>query len=84
MAGGEVGERGLLYATAGSAWADISAPDGDDLSDNGWFYGIGYDHMLNDQWFLGAELLRHEFNDFDDTGADVDANTLQLRAAYRF
>lgn len=82
LAGGKIG-RGLLYASAGAAWADVNAL-GEDLSDNGIFYGAGYDYLLNDQWVVGGEILRHEFDDFDNTDADVDATTFQVRASYRF
>lgn len=82
LAGGKIG-AGLLYATAGAAWADASAL-GEDLSDNGIFYGAGYDHLLNDRWVVGGEILRHEFDDFDGTGADVDVTTFQARVSYRF
>lgn len=81
MAGGKIGQ-GLLYATAGGAWADTNSDAGD--PDDGYVYGIGYDHMLNERWSVGAELLRHTWDAFDDTGADADATTLQAKVGFRF
>lgn len=81
MAGGKVG-RGLLYATVGGTWADVSSDAGD--PDDGYLYGIGYDHMLNDRWSIGAELLRHTWDSFDDAGTDADATTLQAKVGFRF
>jgi len=71
--------RGLAYATGGYAWADT-----DNLgSDDGYFVGAGYEHMVTDQVSLGGEVLYHEFEDFDG-GADVEATTVQARATFRF
>ncbi|AXQ95121.1 porin family protein [Cereibacter azotoformans] len=81
MAGGKIG-RGLLYATAGGTWADVTSDAGD--PDDGYVYGIGYDYMLNDRWSVGAELLRHEWDTFDDAGTDADATTLQAKVGFRF
>ncbi|KPP84742.1 MAG: putative outer membrane protein [Rhodobacteraceae bacterium HLUCCA08] len=56
--------------------------DSDDLAidkENGTFYGLGADFAVTDSIRLGAEYLRH---DFDDIG--LEANTLSLRAAYSF
>ncbi|WP_145103665.1 outer membrane protein [Cereibacter sediminicola] len=81
MAGGKIG-RGLLYATAGGSWADVTSDAGD--PDDGYVYGIGYDHMLTDRWTVGAELLRHKWDTFDDAGTDADATTLQAKVGFRF
>ena len=82
LAGAKIG-RGLLYASAGAAWADASAL-GEDLSDNGYFYGLGYDYLVTDKWVVGGEVLQHEFDDFDGTGIDIDATTVQAKVSYRF
>lgn len=72
--------NGLLYGTGGYAWADT-----DNVGDeDGWFLGGGYEHMVTDNISLGGEVLYHQFDDFGNTGADVDATTLQVRAAFRF
>jgi outer membrane immunogenic protein len=55
-----------------------------DADGNGYFYGVGVDYAVTDQVVLGAELLRHEFDDFDGTGLDVGATTVGVSAALRF
>lgn len=82
MAGADLG-RSLLYVTAGKAYADASV-GGTDLSSDGEFYGIGMDYAVTDRWTVGGELLRHSFDDFDDTGVDFDANTLKAKVSYNF
>ncbi|MGH1454820.1 MAG: outer membrane protein [Paracoccaceae bacterium] len=71
---------GLIYLTAGGAQAYTSNL-GDDT---GYFAGVGYEHMLNDKFSVGGEVLYHEFEDFNGSGTDLDGTTLQVRAAYRF
>lgn len=75
--------RALFYGTAGAANASIDV-DGDESSSNGYFYGIGMDYAVTEQITVGAELLQHEFDDFDDSGVDVDATTFGVNAAFRF
>lgn len=82
IAGGKI-DRGLLYATVGSSWADVTV-GGQDYSDNGYVFGVGYDYALNDRWTVGGEILRHNYDDVNDAGTDLDATTLQVKAAYRF
>jgi opacity protein-like surface antigen len=82
MAGADLG-RSLLYVTAGKAYAEVSGA-GDDLSDNGKFYGIGMDYAVTDTWTVGGEILKHEFDDFDDSGLDVDATTVKAKVSYNF
>jgi opacity protein-like surface antigen len=77
--GPEIG-RGLLYGAGGYAYAD-SDNSGDE---DGWFIGGGYEYMLNDQVPVGGEVLYHAFDSFDGTGNDVEATTVQVRAAFRF
>lgn len=75
----EVGPS-LLYATGGYARAGT-----DNLgSDDGYFLGAGVEYPLTDQISLGGEVLYHEFSDFDGSGIDVDATTVQARLAFRF
>jgi outer membrane immunogenic protein len=74
----------LVYGTVGAARASVDT-GGASLDGNGYFYGVGVDYALTDQVVLGAELLRHEFDDFDNTpGLDVGATTLGISAALRF
>lgn len=79
-AGYKVNPQGLLYGTGGYAKAGT-----DNLgSDDGWFIGAGYEQIVAPNISVGGEILYHEFDNFDSTGVDVDATTIQIRAAYRF
>ncbi len=71
----------LPYLTAGGA--QLSLKDAD-VDDNGYFYGIGAEYALTDNFRLGGEFLQHEFEDFNGGGADISAKTLALRASYSF
>lgn len=73
----------LIYATAGVAQATAEL-GGTDYDDNGYFYGAGVDYLVTDQITLGAEVLQHEFEDFDSTGNDISATTFGINAAFRF
>lgn len=70
----------MSYLIAGSAKAYTSGA-GDD---SGYLYGIGAAYAFTPQWMLSAEYLRHEFSNFDSSGLDVDADTVNLRASFRF
>lgn len=73
-------DSGLLYATAGWARADT-----DTLGDSdGYLVGVGYDVKLEGGYTVGTEVLYHKFDDFNGTGIDVDATTVQLRLGYNF
>ena len=71
--------RNFYYATAGYANAEI---DGD--RDDGYFAGLGYEVFATQNVTLGAEVLYHEFDDFDNSGVDVDATTASLSVNFRF
>ena len=77
--GYKVGD-GLVYATAGMARAETDTLG----SDNGYFAGLGYEHMITEQFSLGGEALYHKFDDFNGSGTDIDATTVQLRGTFRF
>jgi opacity protein-like surface antigen len=79
-AGAKVGGSGLLYATGGGAQADAGALG----TDTGYFLGGGYEQMVTDSFSVGAEALWHEFDDFDGSGVDVNATTVQVRGTFRF
>lgn len=81
-AGADLG-RTLIYGIAGGARAEADV-GGTDLSDNGWFAGIGADYALTDQWTVGGEILSHQFDDFDNSGVDVDATTAAINVGFRF
>jgi opacity protein-like surface antigen len=81
-AGTEVG-KSLIYGTLGAAYANASVA-GNDLSDNGYFLGAGVDYAISDKWTAGGEILQHKFDDFDDSGVDIDATTVTARVGLRF
>jgi len=82
LAGADLG-RALVYVTAGGARAEATV-GGDSFFDNGYFAGVGVDYQLTDMLSVGGELLGHRFNEFDNTGVDIEATTLQAKVAYRF
>ncbi|MEJ6395057.1 porin family protein [Gymnodinialimonas sp. 2305UL16-5] len=73
----------LLYGTVGAARASAEI-NGVDYDDNGYFYGVGIDYLVTDNVTVGAELLQHEFDDFDGTDLDISATTFGVNAAFRF
>lgn len=81
-AGADMG-RTLVYATAGAARAsgDIA---GISHQDNGWFGGIGADYALTDRWTLGGEVLTNRFDNFGNTGTDINATTANVNLGFRF
>lgn len=78
--GGYNFDNSLIYATIGYADAGTDTLG----SSDGWLGGIGYEYRIRSDLSIGAELLYHEFDNFNNTGVDVDATTLQFRASYRF
>lgn len=84
--GGELGyDAGpaLVYGTFGATRATATV-GGVDLADNGYFFGAGVDYLLTDQIIIGAEVLQHEFDNFDNSGLDISATTFGINAAFRF
>ena len=77
--GYKIGE-GLLYGTAGYAVADTNILG----SDDGYFIGAGYEHFVTQNVTIGGEILYHDFNNFNSSGIDVEATTVQVRATFRF
>lgn len=73
----------LVYVAGGAARASATI-GGANVSDNGYFLGIGADYALTDQWTVGGELSNSHFSNFGGTGTDIDAATLQARVSYRF
>lgn len=82
IGGAEFG-RSLVYATAGAARASATV-GGDELSDNGYFLGAGFDYAVSDRVTVGGEVLQHQFDDFDDSGVDLDATTVRAKVSLRF
>ncbi|WP_135506234.1 outer membrane protein [Roseovarius aestuariivivens] len=71
---------GLFYGTGG--YAEASSDNFG--SDDGYFIGAGYETMVTDNFSLGAELLYHEFDNFNGSNADIEPTTVQLRGMLRF
>ena len=73
---------GLIYATGGWARAESSGVVA--ATDDGWFAGLGYEHILSPTMSVAGEYLHHAFDDFDGSGVDVEANTMSARVSFRF
>ena len=73
----------LPYVTAGVAQATATF-SGTELSDTGGFAGLGAEYRVSDSMRVGAEVLQHQFNDFDGTGFDFDATTAAARVSFQF
>ena len=70
------------YLTAGVAQATLSgALDG---TTDGQFAGLGLDYQLSESFRVGGEVLAHQFDDAVNSGIDIKATTLTLRASYNF
>lgn len=87
LLGYELGQ-GLLYGTAGIAYGSLDSAgdifDGFDGSDTSYEVGLGYDYRVFNNWTIGGEYMFHRFNNIGSDGGDVDVNTLQLKATFRF
>lgn len=74
----------LIYGVLGAAYADATVA-GAGLSDSGYVVGAGVNYQLTDNWVLGGEALYHDFgDDFDGSGVELDATTVQARLSYKF
>ncbi len=82
MAGYEFG-RALVYGTVGAAQANATV-GGADLSDTGYFGGLGVDYAISDRLGVGGEVLQHSFDNFDGSGVDLDATTVKARVFLQF
>ena len=72
----------MPYLTGGIAQARTSgAVDG---TDTGAFGGLGLDYRVSDGIRVGGEVLQHQFEDFDDTGIDINATTIAARVSFQF
>ncbi|MFA8442611.1 outer membrane protein [Yoonia sp.] len=72
----------MPYVTAGVA--QVQTTDGLDGDTDGSFAGLGLSYMMSDSLILGGEVLQHQFEDVADSGVDIDATTLSLRASFKF
>lgn len=79
----------LIYAVAGGAYgeADIiptGATSSKGYTDWGWMVGAGVSYMVTDAVFVGGEVDYMQWDEFDNSGVDVDATALTLRVGYSF
>ena len=73
----------LPYATAGVSQLTVT-DNGTEFEDDGYVYGIGTDYAWNDSWTVGAEVLKHEYEDFAGSGDDIDMTSVAVRASFNF
>ncbi|WP_333715108.1 outer membrane protein [Yoonia sp.] len=67
---------GVALATTGDAL---------DGEGTGTFGGLGIDYQFSPTIRIGAEVLQHQFEDFDDIdGLDIDATTASARVSFQF
>lgn len=73
----------MPYLTAGAAQGYLN-DGGNKVDDTGYFFGAGLDYKVGENVVVGAEILKHTFNNFNESGTDLDATTASLRVSYRF
>lgn len=73
----------MPYVTGGVAQVSVTDA-GAEASDTGAFGGLGIDYMYSDSIRIGAEILQHQFDDFDGGGVDFDATTASARVSFQF
>ena len=81
---GAASGQNWYYGTAGFAQAYTDADAADPGSSEGYFAGVGYEVAFTDTFTIGAELLFHEFDDFDIDTLEADVTTVGVSANYRF
>lgn len=72
------------YGTVGWARASVDDPANAIGDSDGYFFGLGYEVYLNPNLTAGAEILHHEFEDFDVQGLDAQATTVNVSVNFRF
>jgi len=80
--GADLGKT-LVYVAGGVARANASV-DGSTGYGNGYFAGIGADYMLNDKFTVGAEVKSSHFNDFNNSGINLKATSVEMKVGFRF
>ncbi len=73
----------LPYVTGGIAQLRLTS-FGEEQTDNGTFFGGGLEYRLQPNMRVGAEVLQHQFKEFDDSIIDIDATTVSVRASFQF
>ncbi|MFA5581148.1 MAG: porin [Paracoccaceae bacterium] len=75
--------RVMPYLTAGVARLSVDT-GAVSYTETGMTYGIGVDFKATERFTVGLEYSRQDFDNSDDSGYEVDADMIQLRASYRF
>jgi outer membrane immunogenic protein len=80
--GADLGQT-LVYVAGGAsrANAEIGGVKG---TDSGYFAGIGADYALNDQWTIGGEVIASKYNDFKNSGINLNDTSLVMKVDYNF
>lgn len=77
--------RNWYYLTGGYARVETDIDGIGDSDSDGYFVGAGYEVFLTQNITAGAEILYHEFDDFDDLpDLEADATTAALSLNFRF
>lgn len=71
--------QALGYVVVGAARADTTLGN-----DTGAIYGLGLAYQVSPQFMLSGEVLRHDFNNYNGSGLDVEADSVNIRASFRF
>lgn len=76
-------DNALAYTSMGIS--SVNANEGGaDLDGLGANFGIGVDYMISDQIAFGAEYQIRRARDGDSDSIDYDADSVSLRASYKF
>ncbi|MGX9351672.1 outer membrane protein [Shimia sp. W99] len=73
----------LFYGTAGVTRGSVSTGAGS-MTDDGFVYGFGVERMLSNDWSVGLEVLKAEYNSFGTTGRRLEDTSAALKFNYRF
>ena len=74
----------MPYAVAGVANLRIEDGIGGVYDNRGSVFGAGVAYKVNSQFRVGAEVLRHDFNDVNGTTLDANVTTFAVKASYSF
>jgi outer membrane immunogenic protein len=80
-AGVDLGES-WVYGTGG--WASVQTDDAVVGDSDGWFAGVGYERFITTNMTVGAEVLYHEFDEFDAAGFEADGTSAAVSVNFRF
>lgn len=69
----------LGYVTLGGASADTSVG-----SESGTVFGLGLSYSVSEQFSIGGEILRQNFDALNGAGGDSDVDSVSVRASFRF